>query len=344
MRVVFLLSRYTKFFESIIINISNREDVDSLCVSYWSNDHLPVKPKLDLNNVFFVERKSLNPENIFLKNDLNLVYIPGWMDIGYLRLVKKYKKKKYNLITVIGIDDQWHWSARQIVGALFFRFFLKPLFDYAWVAGSPQYMYARMLTFSSSKIGFNLLSTGIRGGLECIQSSRNELRFLFVGRLVKEKNLHKFLRVFRELNSSNISIDIIGDGVLMEKLSHFKSDRIRFHGYLSSKEVSKFLCKSDVFVLPSVHEQWSVALHEAMSHANIGLISQNVGANSSFLIEGYNGYTFDPNSTSSIKVAINKMIVMDSKSILSFKQASLKLSSRIDVDIAAASFLSFKFK
>lgn len=344
MRVVFLLSRYTFFFENVIVKISENKNVTKIIVVYWINDHLPVEPSITSNKIHFVRRDLLIPELLFSNSTINLVYLPGWMDKGYLKIVKKYKAKDYKLITCIGIDDQWHWSLRQIIGVFVFKLLWKNLIDFAWIAGAPQYMYARMFGFSSSKIGYNLLSSGFTGDIDKIKIPSDKLKFIFVGRLVKEKNLLTFLSVFNNMNIENITLDIIGDGYLMEKLKSCKFKNVNFLGYQPPEVVSHLLKSSDIFVLPSIHEQWSVALHEAMSYGLVGLVSKNVGANSEFLIEGYNGYSFDPKNCESIRKAIEKINSHSPEKILEFKKASYKLSQRINVEISSFSFLSFESK
>ena len=343
MRVVFLLTRYTKFFEAVIIGVSKITYVKSVVVCYWDNDHLPVEPDTKLKNVKFIKRKDIISKFLFDKKESNLVYVPGWMDKGYLKIIKKYRKK-CSIITCVGFDDQWHWSIREFFGAIFFRLFLKKLFDYAWVAGPPQYMYARMFGFKTKKIGYNLLSANISKKLENKEVNTKKIKLVFVGRLVKEKNLINFLRVFSNLNLDNLTLDVIGEGYLEKELKTFSSNKIKFHGYLPPKEVSDILIKSDVFVLPSKNEQWSVALHEAVNHGLLVLSSENVGANSVFLIEGYNGYAFNPESQNSISKAILRLANLTEKEIIIHKKASDKLASSIDVEMTVASFLSFNLK
>ena len=50
-KAIFLLSRYTKFFEKVIELIAASGEVKSVHVVYWNNDHLPVVPELDTSNV-----------------------------------------------------------------------------------------------------------------------------------------------------------------------------------------------------------------------------------------------------------------------------------------------------
>lgn len=342
MRVIFFLSRFTKFFENVIENIACSESVSSVIVCYWKNDHLPINPTFQSYKVKCFEKNQLTTDKLFSDIELNLVYLPGWMDKEYLKIVKK-ARLNFNIATVAGFDDQWNWGIRKVLGAIYFRLFLRANFDFAWVAGPPQFMYARMFGFPSKQIGYNLLTSEFDHELIEGRNSK-KVKFLFVGRLVKEKNLEIFLRAFNDLNLENCELEIVGDGYLEGLLKSYENDKIHFSGYLSPAEVADKMKESDVFVLPSIHEQWSVALHEACSNGMICLCSENVGANSLFLIHGFNGREFDPKSIEDMKSAIRWVESLNYEEKETKKKMSYKLSKRIDVEIVTSSFLSFGYK
>lgn len=339
MRVIFLLSRFTKFFENVIENVAMNDSVSSVLVCYWENDHLPIEPYFKSQKILCVEKSEIGKITLFSKKELNLVYLPGWMDKTYLKIIRK-SRPKFNLVTVSGFDDQWNWSLRKIIGSLYFRLFLKSIFDFAWVAGSPQYMYARMFGFQAKNIGYNLLTSEFEN--EYVAGSNTGIiKFLFVGRLVKEKNLELFLKAFDNLKLQNCELNIVGEGYLDEKLRLFEGANIHFSGYLTPPLVKKKMQESDVYVLPSKHEQWSVSMHEACSNSMICLTSENVGANSMFLIHGFSGYKFNPESIEEMQNAIEWVVGLKYEERESKKRMSYKLSKRIDVDIVSSSFLSF---
>lgn len=343
-QAIFLLSRFTKFFERVIELVANSDEVEYVSVVYWSNDHLPVVPELDALNISLNRRSEFTDDGLSLSEGVDyLVYVPGWMDKGYLEWLKN-SRKNYSVITCVGFDDQWHWNFRQIVGSVYFRLRWKNLIDYAWIAGSPQYLYARMFGFSNEEMIYNLLTSSYSKSVPSLAGKHRPKKVVFVGRLVKEKNLKMLLNCFDDLGSDKLELHIIGDGELREELEQRQLNRVVFHGFQSSSRLQKTLNTYDAFILPSVHEQWSVSVHEAALSGLLLLSSMHVGANSEFLIEGFNGFTFDPSSEKELTQLLVNLAEMSDEQLMAMKSNSLVLSTRRNLLTTAASFLSMKYK
>ena len=66
-----------------------------------------------------------------------------------------------------------------------------------------------------------------------------------------------------------------------------------------------------VFILPSLKEPWGVVLNE-FAASGVPLLGSNViGASSAFLINGYNGYTFDAGDCESFAQRLLQFINMN---------------------------------
>ena len=96
------------------------------------------------------------------------------------------------------------------------------------------------------------------------------VKFLFVGRLVYYKGCDTLIRAFK--NISNVSLKIIGDGVLKEKLLRISKQNnlekvIEFLGDVSEEELIKCYEECDVLILPSIYnsEAFGLVQIEAMS-------------------------------------------------------------------------------
>lgn len=343
-QAIFLLSRYTKFFERVIELVAASDEVKRVNVVYWSNDHLPVVPELEASNISFKLRSEFAAHGIDLSNGVDyLVYVPGWMDKGYLDWLKN-SRRNFRVVTCAGFDDQWHWGFRQIIGSIYFRLNWKNLIDYAWVAGSPQYFYARMFGFSNNEILYNLLTSSYSKNIPSLPGNDRPKKIVFVGRLVREKNLKMLLNCFEGLGPDKLELHIIGDGVLREELEQREVKGVVFHGFQSSMSLQNSLNTYDAFILPSIHEQWSVSIHEAALSGLLLLSSMNVGANSEFLIEGFNGFTFDPGSEKELTKLLIHLAEMSNERLMAMKSNSLALATRRSLLTTAASFLSMKHK
>lgn len=97
-----------------------------------------------------------------------------------------------------------------------------------------------------------------------------KLNLLFVGRLVKSKNLIMVLRILFKLKGYNWKLNVVGDGNLRIELENFvKSEgfesRVSFHGHCT--DVGSWYVKSDLLLFPSMLESFGLVILEAMSYA-----------------------------------------------------------------------------
>ena len=120
--------------------------------------------------------------------------------------------------------------------------------------------------------------------------------FLFVGRLVKIKNVISAIDAISKLNQDENVLVVIGDGVERASLeSHVKErgTNVLFLGRLEGDELNLWYNIAHVFVLPSYQEPFGAVTNEALLAGCWCLVSNKAG--SRCLIEnGKNGYTFDP--------------------------------------------------
>lgn len=121
---------------------------------------------------------------------------------------------------------------------------------------------------------------------------RNKIfNLLYVGRLVKIKNVEALLNIMPDLNycSNNFFLNIVGDGSLYDELRRKASycDNVRFWGRVKHKDVFDLMKKCDAFVYPSNDDTGANVLLEAMS-CGIPIITKNVGYASDLLVNGVN--------------------------------------------------------
>jgi len=140
--------------------------------------------------------------------------------------------------------------------------------------------------------------------------SKEIINFLFVGRLVKVKNLSYLIKGFYEALKENkkIYLHIIGEGQernnlekLAEKLNI--SNFIKFHGALYKKNLLKIYQSSDVFLITSEYESFSIATTEAMA-CGLPVIGTNVGFLSNLINPGETGFLVELNNIKELKEKI----------------------------------------
>lgn len=126
------------------------------------------------------------------------------------------------------------------------------------------------------------------------------IKFLFVGRLLKDKGIIELLEASREIIKTygdKVSIGIAGGSdknnpasIDLDKLKEFyEEDRIKFHGKLDQEQVIKLYYEYSVFILPSYREGLPRSAIEA-SLSGMPLILSKVPGCKECLTNGYNGY------------------------------------------------------
>ena len=105
-------------------------------------------------------------------------------------------------------------------------------------------------------------------------ATERPLRLLFLSRLHEKKNVPLLLRALASDSSVTRSVEltIAGDGdpryraelsALVEQLG--LSARVRFVGHVDGEEKRRVLADADCFILPSVHENFGLAVAEALA-------------------------------------------------------------------------------
>lgn len=128
------------------------------------------------------------------------------------------------------------------------------------------------------------------------------LRFLFVGRLVDGKGVRTLLeaaRILHQQETRPFEVVLLGEGSQRE---HYRQiveslelgQRVHFAGAVQPEEVWQYYQNADVFVLPTLQDNWPLVVPEAMSVGLPILLSKVAGSVPDLIEEGGNGWSFDP--------------------------------------------------
>jgi len=153
--------------------------------------------------------------------------------------------------------------------------------------------------YNGFKIGNNINSKSIS----------NKIKFGFAGRISKHKGIELLLDVFSKLNYNGIELLIAGTGEqkyynnLRNKYKN--KENIKFMGFVKSENFYKLI---DVIIVPSLwNEAFGRVIIEAMSYG-IPVIGSSRGGIPEVIIDGENGFLFDPDKKDDLKLSINKFI------------------------------------
>jgi glycosyltransferase involved in cell wall biosynthesis len=129
---------------------------------------------------------------------------------------------------------------------------------------------------------------------------------LCVGRLAKEKSLHRLLPVVRELDG--VALAIVGDGPLRPELERrFAGTPTTFLGLLSGDALSRAYASADVFVFPSDSETLGMVMLEAHAAA-LPVVAADTPAARELIREGANGLTYDPTDPRCLVAAVRRLV------------------------------------
>lgn len=164
------------------------------------------------------------------------------------------------------------------------------------------------------KVVHNALKNDVFDGKnenEIIEVAKKGIVIGTVTRLDPFKGLEFLLEAFAALKEkNNINLIIIGDGphkqVLEQKCCELEiSDRVLFAGYRSDVDVC--LNDMDIFVLPSLFENHSIALLEAM-RAGKAIIATDVGGNTESVRDGKEALIVPAEDKKALANALKTMI------------------------------------
>lgn len=132
----------------------------------------------------------------------------------------------------------------------------------------------------------------------------DEKVILFVGRLQSDKDVQTLFYAFGRLLEvrDDTVLLLIGTGNEMEKCRELTerlsiASKVKFLGYIRHDEIAKFYNIADVYVLPSLWEEWSNTIMEAMA-SGIPVIATNVGANPYLVKDKETGFLVVPKNPS----------------------------------------------
>jgi glycosyltransferase involved in cell wall biosynthesis len=157
-----------------------------------------------------------------------------------------------------------------------------------------------------------------------------------VSRITREKGYFTLLDSLKLLNPSNenFKLIIVGDGpdrIELQESFDKLNFRVQFLGLRS--DVSEILSVSDFFIFPSLHENMSNALLEAMSH-KLAVIATNVGGNTEVVSKG-GGILIPPNAPVDLANAIDIYINNKGRRIIDGEKALSNIQKNYTIDNTA---------
>lgn len=346
MKILYLYSELSPYLLPIF-KIYVQKYNATLHVVHWDHKKLtPYKP-IPCEGVYYYNRSEYNKLQLMdLAEKLNpdIIYIAGWMDLNYLSVVKKFRKK--GIPVVSGFDDIWKGNFQQRIGAIVFPILGKKYISHAFVSFSRQYEFAKRLGFIENEIIFNLLTCDtelFNEGYRYLPVKGLDYPkvFLFVGRFSQVKGIDILVKAFKEYvlkYNGDWKLICVGNGDLKYLLEN--EPGIDVKDFASQADLVQITKEAGAFVLPSRSDPSPLVVHECASAGLPLLLSDSIGTRSTFLIDHYNGISFKTNSVNSLAKAMSIISNLSNAELIEMSKNSYLLSQKVNPEIVAASFIS----
>lgn len=127
--------------------------------------------------------------------------------------------------------------------------------------------------------------------------SLNSLTFIYVGRLIPLKGLLELLKAWKEASLEDASLLLVGEGMQKEELVRYIETHhltnVKLAGPVDYDNLGVYYKAADCFIIPTLEDNWSLVVPEAMS-AGLPVACSIYNGCHPELVKPENGWTFDP--------------------------------------------------
>lgn len=138
---------------------------------------------------------------------------------------------------------------------------------------------------------------------------------LYAAKFTRRKRPGDLLDAARRLRKETdrpFTLVMAGSGELEQELRTFCAehtlDNVVFTGFINQSELPALYAASDVFVLPSEHEPWGLAVNEAMCASLPVVVSREVGCVPDLVQDGVNGCTPAAGDIEGLACALRRLL------------------------------------
>jgi glycosyltransferase involved in cell wall biosynthesis len=168
--------------------------------------------------------------------------------------------------------------------------------------------------------------------------------FLFVGKLIKRKNVSDLIKVANDKKLHRRAyLLIVGDGPLKKEFINIINDlmlnNITILGFKNQKELRFYYSLADTLILPSEYETWGLVINEAMSAGLPCIVSNTCGAAKDMIVQYKTGFSYKNGNIDQLIRLMNSVI--NNKSLLeNLKKNSFLYSKKFSLQNTTKGFLN----
>jgi 1,2-diacylglycerol 3-alpha-glucosyltransferase len=266
----------------------------------------------------------------------DVVFLYGY-SLSIMRYIKSWAKNN-NVASVLISDSNYadqkrYWPLELLKSLLVSRF------EAAFVGGTSSSLYIQSLRFPKQNIvlGYDVIDNEFFQNRNMVNNKNisqvrekwnlPEKYFLFVGRMIKEKNLMRLLKAYASYvdsaGSNPWDLVLCGDGPEEAELHNYvqESDEslrkhIRFCGVVKQPELIDYYSAASCLLLPSISESWGLVVNEALACGLPVIASQRCGCAMDLVVNDVNGWQVDPEDTQELTGRLLQMYHLDERARL----------------------------
>ena len=185
------------------------------------------------------------------------------------------------------------------------RQFIRKIFlrnaDAVLVNGKSGERYISSFGVDLKKIYFAPYTTNMKPFLKCKSADKNnlEIKLLYVGQLTQRKGILLFINSLNDWANDHpnqrIVFDVVGEGSLRNELELIKTTEnltIYFRGSVAYIDLPNIYSQRNLFVFPTLADEWGVVVNEAMAAGLPVLGSRFSQAVDELIEDNINGFVF----------------------------------------------------
>lgn len=180
-------------------------------------------------------------------------------------------------LRVLCMDNQWRGTWKQRLGVIGSPWYVRRLYDAAFLPGERQACFARRLGFPDARIWHGLYcpDTATLDAVSGIPRSAFPREFGYLGRLSPEKGIRDLLEayeIYRASSADPWGLHVAGAGPLRPELDRHES--VTQSGFVQPAEMGEWMNGIGCLVVPSRFEPWGVVISEG-AWAGLPIIATN---------------------------------------------------------------------
>jgi len=164
---------------------------------------------------------------------------------------------------------------------------------------------------------------------------------MYIGRFSPEKNAQLVPKILSHLDDLKWKCVMVGDGPQMARVKTFIAenqldDRIELPGWISPQEVDQALLKSDILLMPSLHEGMPMVGLQGLA-SGLALVMSDVGACPDMVNLEKNGFLIEAGDEKGYAHAL-RTLLSDPKKLRQYKKNSIQKVADFDIQKVISSY------